>query len=282
MSDVKKPMSLCTEVLHHKLFARYNVQTNPSDVWKKGATLIGSVDTTKLAKHDLKVYEEVVADILNHKELWGSDEIWFKKVEDYVTPDDSCIVNINDTNNVLFNTPVNLMLTAACTKAFDVSYYNEKTNERIVRLIRYAMTINIHPTEGVVGAHMCNLYGDSVTVNDINPRTIQFSQFVQLLNCTLFKREITNGNLMLAFADIYYNNLDDDVIDINDVLPDVTVRYDQFTGDVCDNHIQLDSPNLPGKLDSMYAADLLDSGFVEFLQDAIGYVTLKKEQKINE
>lgn len=278
MPNELKPVTLHIEVSHDTAFVRYVVKTHPTQEWKDGATQVNGLLSSNLSPSIRVISQQIIDHISSCSELDNYEDVWFKKVPDYVTPDGEHRVSINDTDALLFNIPINLMLLAACTDNYDVTYYNERTQSRIARLIRCATSINVHPYEGVAGAHACTLRCDYITVNQVNPRTIQFNNLVQLIHCAPFKDKITNGNLLLAFADAYYDNLDDDIINIQDVIPNVEVIYDQFTGNESGNLIELDSLNLPGKLNTTYVASELDSGFVEFLEDAINHYIVSNSQ----
>lgn len=277
MNNLRKPVTLHIEVSHDRVFARYIVKTHPSEEWKNGATQINQLVLSRLPPSRRVIARQVIEHVSSCSELDNYEDIWFKQVPDYITSDGEHRVSINDTDSLLFNIPINLMLLAACTDEYDVTYYDARTQSRIARLIRCATSVNVHPYDGVAGAHACTLRGDYITVNQINPRTIQFNNLVQLIHCVPFKDKITNGNLLLAFADAYNDNLDDDIININDVIPNVEVVYDQFTGNGSGNLIELNSLDLPGKFQTTYEANKLDSGFVEFLEDCIKCFVAKCE-----
>lgn len=277
MSNELKPVAIQIEVLHDKTYARYVVRTHPTEQWKDGATQLGGIDLTKLSPSRRKTLTQIIDHISSCTELDGYDDVWFKQLPAYVSSNGEQTVNITDTDGLLFNIPINLMLLSACTTDYDVTYHSAKTQSRIVRLIRCTTSVNVHPYDGVAGAYACTLRTDFITVNQINPRSIQFNNLVQLIDCNAFKDKITNGNLLLAFADAYYDNLDDDIINIKDAIPNVEVVYDQFTGNEQGNTIELNSSDLPGKFEVSYEAGKLDSGFVEFLEDSIKHYIAKCE-----
>lgn len=75
---------------------------------------------------------------------------------------------------------------------------------------------------------------------------------------------------MLAYADAYHSNLDDDIINITDPIEYVSsIEYDQFTGSVKDNVIEVRSTLFKSMYAGNYEANELDSMFVELLQMSI-------------
>ena len=263
-----KTVKVHMEVCHDKTFARYDVQSNPNDAWKDGATLLGGPETLNLPASRRKIYEQIVDAIYGYDCFSDTDLIYFKQAGAmYSLPNENIHVDINSTQHILFNTPLNLMFTAACTDDHDITFYSDVTSERIVRLVRYAMSINVHPTDGdPVGMHMVYMNGDHIVLNDVSSRSIQFNHVIRLINCKNFVSKITNGNLLLAFADIYHHNLDDDIIEISSLLPGVgNVIYDQFSKYSDGNVIEVNRIQNGSIYIGEYRPDVLDSVFVEFL-----------------
>ena len=263
-----KTVKIHMEVCHDKTFARYDVQSNPNDAWKDGATLLGGPETLNLSASRRKIYEQIVDAIYSYDCFSDIDTIYFKQAAAiYSLPNENIDIDINSTQHTLFNTPINLMVAAACTDEHDVTFYSDVTDERIVRIVRYTTSVNIHPTDSdPVGMHMVDLNGDNIILNSVSPRSIQYKHIVRLINCKNFVSKITNGNLLLAFADIYHHNLDDNIIEIPSLLPNVSnVVYDQFSKYSNGNAIEVNGIQNGSIYIGEYRPDDLDSVFVEFL-----------------
>ena len=175
---------------------------------------------------------------------------------------------LNDTQQNLFNIPINLLVGAACTRQSDITFY--ESNRPIVRLVRHNTFVEVIDIARDIRYAIC-LKNDNVMFNDLSNRSIQFEHFARLLRCAEFKELINNGNLVLVYADSYMNNLDDDVID-GDVFTDPTIykiNYDQFTGPYDDNIIEVTTTSSKNQYVGEYQASQLDSGIVELLQYSI-------------
>lgn len=221
--------------------------------------------------------EQLVIDkLLSDDRLTDVKTIYFKKITNtHVNEEDNINVTTNDENTSLFNIPSNLMLAAALTDTFDSTFTSSRgkhfEDDIIVRMIRNTMSVSMYPGEdGIIGAYACNLIADTGSINEMPVRSIQYNHMVRLIRNNKFKSNITNGNLLLAYADIYRANVDADTLNINNPCEDVsTIEYDQFTGDVNDNVIRVYTGGKSTIYNDYYAADELDNSFIELLKNGI-------------
>ena len=177
---------------------------------------------------------------------------------------------LNDTQQNLFNIPINLLVGAACTRQSDITFY--ESNRPIVRLVRHNTFVEVIDNARDIRYVIC-LKNDNVMFNDLSNRSIQFEHFARLLRCVEFKELINNGNLVLAYADSYMNNLDDDVID-DDIFTDSSIfkiNYDQFTGPYDDNIIEIAVNSKHNEYTGEYQASQLDATIIELLQCGIAH-----------
>lgn len=260
------------EVMHNSTIARYlvhvgDLQNNPPD----GFTKLTDVVEANLSPSRRVIYNDIKKNIIADKLASDLDLVYFKQTEPcYADNAESIVVTIEDTNAVLYNTPLNLMLLAACTDGVKHTFRSDKTNTRIVQLERNHSVVGVSDIASEFGPYYINNQTDTITINELSVRSIQFIHFMKLVNCSDFKNKMTNGNLLLAYADAYHHNLDDDVISINHPMENVaSIDYDQFTGSVADNIIEVRSTYTTSMYAGNYEANQLDSGFVELLQMSI-------------
>ena len=260
------------EVKHANAIARYLIQvgdleSNPPE----GYTQMGFVIENNLSPSRRTIYNDIKKAILAERLATDLNLVYFKQTDPIYADDrEAIVVTIENTNAVLYNTPINLMVMAACTNDVNPSFHSDKNNQRIVQLERGHTVVGVLDMASDFGAYYINNVTDSITINEISTRSIQFIHFMKLVNCTLFKQRMTNGNLLLAYADAYHANLDDDIINIANPVEYVdSILYDQFTGSVEGNIIEVHSSLFKSMYAGNYEANELDSMFVELLQMSI-------------
>lgn len=190
------------------------------------------------------------------------EDVYFHAIKPiYVNPKEKIMVDIQTTQSILFNTPINLMYNAAVGCDFDKTFFNDETGSTIVRLQRHNLCVVVSAEASNFGGYVIHSQFDHVTLNEVHPRSIQFAHVTQLIRCDTFFERMTNGNLLLAMADSYFGNADDDVISITHVGKVSGIYYDQFTGSVEGNVIEV---NIGGEVIEYDAAEL-DSTLIELL-----------------
>lgn len=266
------------EVKHGSWFARYIVYPDNQRYIPEYAVKISEMEKVKLPACRKKIFEQIKDSIVTDNIVEDLSAAYFQQVKPlYENIKENIVVNITETNASAFNTPINLMMTALCTDAADVTIFSDVTGDYLMRLFRHISTITVAPYEDASGQYLYSLKYDNVTLNDMSPRSMQFKNMVPVTRTDKFKELINNGNLLLAFADIYDGNLDDDTLEITD-LPDGVelINYDQFTGAFEGNEIYLEGPDVSRRYNSVYGANNFDASFVELLQRMIIH-KLKKE-----
>lgn len=200
------------------------------------------------------------------REFDDLEDVYFHAIKPiYVNPKEKIMVDIQTTQSILFNTPINLMYIAAVGADFDKTFFNDESGSTIVRLQRHNLCVAVSAEASNFGGYVMHSQFDHVTLNEVHPRSIQYAHITQLIRCNDFKEHMTNGNLLLAMADSYFNNADDDVISITHVGNVNGIYYDQFTGSVEGNIIEITM----GTDVVEYDAAKLDSALVEILEYCI-------------
>lgn len=190
------------------------------------------------------------------------EDVYFHAIKPiYVNPKEKIMVDIQTTQSILFNTPINLMYNAAVGSDFDKTFFNDETGSTIVRLQRHNLCVAVSAEASNFGGYVIHSQFDHVTLNEVHPRSIQFAHVTQLIRCDTFFERMNNGNLLLALADSYFGNVDDDVISITHVGKVSGIYYDQFTGSVEGNIIEV---TIGGEVIEYDAAEL-DSTLIELL-----------------
>lgn len=222
------------EVQHENGFERYLVFTEKLSYLPVYATRLNGVDVEELSFDDRSRYNDVRAAIIASNYTDDLDSVYYTPTRPiFEDPYDEFRVHINDTNDVLFNTPINLMLVASCTKQVSKIYSRRAGNIQVTRHI-HGVSIKSFDTYSIDSTRFNSV------MNVLSPRSLQFIDMANLVNNVLFTRNMNNGNLTLAYADIYHNNNDENIIEIKDPSPTVTlIRYDQFTGAAVGNMVEV-------------------------------------------
>lgn len=272
---MSKPKSVMLEVKSASGFNRYHIRyfednITPRDIYPYYRKL-GPLEYTGEECDDEDEIRELYISVMKNKLMHDGFNIYYRKAAAiYKSIDKSVVVELNDTNGVLFNTPLNLLLLAACTHSPETTYRLDTGNT--IKLVRHHAGVEVVVVGSVVRYQV--LSDTLLTFNELSPRCIQFAHVAQLLRCPEFIENINNGNLLLAYADTCMGNLDDDVID-GDVFTAATrynVYYDQFTGSIPDNFIVV-TPRygITDIYQGEYESNLLDSRLVELLHRSMSY-----------
>lgn len=264
------------EVRHNTTFQRYLMYDNESMYIPGEATRLLDVDKSSLPPSRRKIYEQIYDELLYTEYKDKLEHVFFMQAKPiYVNIEENIMIDINDTQDVLFNMPLNLLYAAASVDNSNVIYTLPKCDSHI-RVVRHHMCMVVTKDDGYLTGYNINAKIDVITLNQLLPRSVEFQHTVQLTRNEKFVSKITNGNIMLAFADIYYNNLDDDVIVINNPMDGIeSIRYDQFSGCVVGNHVEIITNN---PIDPVrYDADKIDNGLVETLMQCIAANNLNKD-----
>lgn len=261
------PKALVIEILHDYGFVRYHL------IYLKEGEFNRRINYKPLEDELDAVLDFEFADIWKYAQDNGLFKegyvIYYRKLDPiFRYGHDQPDILLNDTQHNLFNIPINLLVGAACTHQKDITFY--ENNRPIVRLVRHNAFIEVLDNSRDIRYAIC-LKNDNAMFNDLSNRSIQYEHFARLLRCVEFKELINNGNLVLAYADYYMNNLDDDVID-GDVFTESSIyriNYDQFTGPCDDNIIEVTTTSSKNQYVGEYQANKLDSGIVELLRYSI-------------
>lgn len=271
--------SLILEVSHDSGFERYHIRYVKKDS-KPDWPNYRKLEVKGVGDEPILISTKVgdIYDNLSKNNLIKPDmDIYYCKAPAvYESRSDKVKIDINDTQQNLFNIPINLLLAAATTRYSNMTYYS--TGFAIARLIRHHAGIEIIDDDRRIG-YQYLFVGSMLTFNELSPRSIQHEHLARLLRCPDFVKQINNGNLVLAYADIVYGNLDDDVINGNVFtrLSENDLYYDQFTGTVKGNMIEVTSDN-SGLYRGSYDATELDAGIIELLHESMKYMaTLPQE-----
>ena len=266
-----KSINKLIEVKHGSWFARYIVYPDNQRYLPEYAVKISELEKLELPAYRKKIFEQIKDNIVANNIVEDLSAAYFQQVKPlYENTKENIVVNITDTNASAFNTPINLMMAALCTDTADITISSDRTGDYLMRVFRHISAITVAPYDNIHGQYMYILMHDIMTLNDMSPRSMQFKNMVPVVQTDKFKELINNGNLLLAFADIYDGNLDDDTLEITD-LPDGVelINYDQFTGAFEGNEIYLEGPDVSRRYNSVYGANNFDASFVELLQRMI-------------
>lgn len=223
-------------------------------------------------------HDDIVNAIIAESDLLGYNALYFELVSStYVNKKEDIKVTHKDEHGLLFNTPIHLMFAAALIDDVDVSFKSEITGETLVRLIRNCNSVSVYPNDSIIGSYNSVHVDDRFTVNNLNVRSIQYLNLMQLIRCKEFRNRINNGNMLTAFADSYHGSNDDDTLEVPSNIEGIaTIHYDQFTGPCDDNDIEIYTEGAGTYRELFYKSNTLDESFVNMLRGmAINHITQK-------
>lgn len=250
------------EVSHEHGFERYIIYTEVTNSTPLGVAKLVTDPDLDLDADVRQIRMDIINHILKCDFETNIDSIYYIKASlIYTDPADSYSVHINETNDVVFNIPMNLMYTAVCSKSCLMEFTLDSTVWPRIVLERRHSQICINYDS----VYMIGTYTDILTLNEMTPRCVQFVHGAMLIRNSSFLNNLNNGNLTLAYADIYHNNLDDDIIYINDPSSKIaSIHYDQFTGVATDNTIEVCFTSKDEK-PRYFQSNKLDNELVELL-----------------
>lgn len=214
----------------------------------------------------------VIKTINNDVRFNAYDTLYYYQVDKIDSiPDTGKRATVEQENSLIFHVPINLLFAAVCCESPDNSFY-DKQGRLIMNVVRYNDMITCYPTDTVYGAHSIPLNHDDRTMIQYCPRSLEHRLFLRLIECEAFVSRVNNGNLFLAFMDIYYDNNDDGTLDLKEPGPGVTnLMYNHYL-----------PPGIGNPLTAMTKVELndgnkffsfesheFDAVLVELIQDAI-------------
>lgn len=251
------------EVNHSGEFERYVIFTKKLDYLPNYVTRLVDVNLDELSSLEIIRHGELREVIISNNFTDDLSQVYYTATRPiYEDPDGQFRVHINDTNDILFNIPINLMLVSSCTDKPSKTYRRTGCNVRVTRH-QSQVSIKSYDNYAIDSIHFTDV------MNVLSPRSLQFVDMANLINDISFTHGISNGNLTLAYADIYHNNNDEDIVVIKNPTPKIAlIRYDQFTGVVNNNMVEV---VLADDLDNplYFNSYLRDSWLVEILTDCI-------------
>lgn len=253
------------EVKHDHGFERYLVYTERPDNPPAGLEKLTGEHVKSLRKKYLSINEEIRWYLMGCNFVNDIDDIYYINVSlVYKDPESKRDVHINETNDDLFNIPLNLIYTAACTSdcVQEFEFDSDMTPSLILERRHTQICVNYN------SVYMLNMYTDILPLNNVSVRCIEYRHGIMLVRNEKFLSQINNGNLVLAYADIYHCNNDDDVVNITNPSEMIgNIHYDQFTGPVSGNDILVTTN---GSLeDLVFKSTDLDSWLVELLTECM-------------
>lgn len=253
------------EVKHDHGFERYLVYTKRPDDPPAGLEKLTGAHVKSLRKKSLAINEEISWYLMGCDFVNDIDDIYYINVSlVYKDPEGKHDVHINQTNDDLFNIPLNLMYTAACTSHCVQEFEFDSDMTPSLVLERRHMHVGVNYNS----VYMLNMYTDILPLNSVSVRCIEYRHGVMLIRNEKFLSQINNGNLVLAYADIYHGNNDDNVVNINNPSEKIAnIHYDQFNGAVPDNEIFVSTKD--GLEATVFKSDELDSWLVELLTECM-------------
>ena len=198
------------------------------------------------------------------------DTIYYSEVDNVSIPTTMERTTMEQENALIFNVPINLIFAGVCSHSSDLSFH-DNSGHLIMRVVRFNEMVTCYPTDTLYGAYTINLARESRCMNEICPRALEHRLFMRLIYCSEFVTRVNNGNIFLAFMDIYYGNNDDGTLDLRDPGPGVTnLMYNQYVEPGTGNPLTVMTEVEVNDGDKFFSleSDELDIVLVELLGDA--------------
>lgn len=198
------------------------------------------------------------------------DTIYYTEVDAVSITTSTVRTTREQENALIFNVPINLIFAGVCSHSSDLSFHDNK-GHLIMRVVRFNEMVTCYPTDTLYGAYTINLARESRCMNEICPRALEHRLFMRLIHCGEFVTRVNNGNLFLAFMDIYYGNNDDGTLNLHNPGPGVThLMYNQYIEPSTGNPLTVMTEVEVSDGDKFFSleSDELDIVLVELLGDA--------------